>query len=351
MRGWVAVGGGGWVVVAQDIFAKFNIRALDQAKPYRFKAHAMSDAHVDAVMRLINPTQSGDGLSTTKVAPMASQFTTLLGWVRKGGSLRDGIPSVGTYKKVRRMLFTLAEGLKRVYRKWLGTAATINLLRDERHSRLFVRFRCSDLKGVRRIGVLGQSRIVGSTATNITITTKDIIAKFCQQNYGAPDVDLPEADPDTEDLPELYHHIRTSIHSLTVDSAGNEVAAGENMMHASSVTAHVNDEDGIQEAWAPHMKTIIRDKAHASRRILQRPWLCDAYLAAVAKSLILDAGSVAQLIQNSDDLRAWYQAASETSGSRFLSSTFSNMRAAKHRFESMCTPLSRICLDWEVVRA
>ena len=334
-------------MLAQDIFARFGIVKAEHMRPYRFRAHEDSDAHIDSVLRLINPAESPlstDDPSTSKSAPVTSQFITLLEWLRRGGGLRDGIPSVGAFRKLRRMVFALAEGLKRMYRTWLRTSVTINILRDERHSRLLLRFRCSDLKGVRHIGILGQPRIVTSSATNITIGTEDMLRKFCTKNYGAPDVPTT-VDPE---LP-LYDHIRKSIHALTVDAAGNEIAAGEAMMHPSSVTAHVDEED-IREAWAPNMTTIIRDKAHASRRILQRPWLCDKYLSAVANSLILDAGSVAQLIQHSYDLRAWYQAASENSKGRFLSSTFTNMRAAKHRFESMCTPLSRICVDWEAFR-
>ena len=221
---------------------------------------------------------------------------------------------MGGYRKLRRMTFALAEGLKRVYRSWMRGAITVNLLRDERHSRLLVRFRCADSEGVRHVGVLGQSRIVHSTATQITMTTKEMLDKFCTQNYGLPDSDhAPINDP------ELYDHIRTSIHALTVDAAGNEIAAGENMMSASSSTAHAVDE----EAWAPNMTIIVRDKAHASRRVLHRPWVCDEYLSAVANALILDSGSVAQLIEHSADLRAWYEEASVKSCERLLSSTFS----------------------------
>ena len=156
-------------------------------RPYRFHAHEKSDAHVDSVLRLINPTQcelASHDLPTAKSVPITSQFITLLQWLRRGGGIRDGIPCVGSYRKLRRMVFTLAEGLKRVYRKWLRTATTINLLRDERHSRLLVRFRCGDLKGVRHIGILGQARMVSSTATNNTIATKNILEKFCTRNYG-----------------------------------------------------------------------------------------------------------------------------------------------------------------------
>jgi hypothetical protein len=71
------------------------------------------------------------------------------------------------------------------------------------------------------------------------------------------------------------------------------------------------------------------------------------YLSAVASALITESSSLAQLTQHSDDLRSIYSDAVKESGSNYVSTCFGNLRAAKHRFESMCTPLSRIVLDWE----
>ena len=90
----------------------------------------------------------------------------------------------------------------------------------------------------------------------------------------------------------LFDHIRMNIHALTVDSAGNEVAAGEAMRSPNSNTAAAVGE----EAFAPNLRTIIRDKAHTSRRILQRPWNCDNFLSTISNVLSTDPGSVAQLV-------------------------------------------------------
>lgn len=103
------------------------------------------------------------------------------------------------------------------------------------------------------------------------------------------------------------------------------------------------------QGFTPNMSFIVRDKAHGSRRILSRPWACDDYLNTVASSLITDPSSIAQLIQHSEDLKAMYSEATKKSSCKYVATSFTNMRAAKHRFESMCTPLSRICLDWEAV--
>ena len=122
------------------------------------------------------------------------------------------------------------------------------------------------------------------------------------------------------------------------DSAGSEVAAAENSMEAQSRVAHSAGE----EASLPNNKLVIRDKAHASRRILERPWIVDAFLMFIASVLILIPGSLAQIIQHSDELRQMYMECCEDCPDDEVSTAFNGMRAAKHRFETMCERLCRL---------
>ena len=129
----------------QDVFARFEVRTVEALKPYRIKAHANSQAHQAAVLRMLShepgePVEVGDQLA----APAAEVFSSLLAWIRKGGCLRDGVPNVGHFKKAKMLSWTLAEALRRTYRTWLAASNTVALLRDERHSRLLVRFRCAN---------------------------------------------------------------------------------------------------------------------------------------------------------------------------------------------------------------
>ena len=324
----------------KDVIARYGIRCLTGFKPKRFQQHQRSPAHLAAVKRLLQPSVEivGQPLSKQAAAPSEVEFQAILHHIRKGGSLREGIPGIAHFTKAKTMVFLLAESLKRLYRGWLRSCCTINLLRDERHARLLVRFRCANLRGERGIGVMGQERIVQSTATKITETTLSIFKNFCTQNLGAPGLKDESAVWFDE---ELFEHIRSSVHALTVDSAGNEVASGENMMSSRSMTAIRG------EPCAPNLHTIIRDKAHASRRILQRPWACNEYLSMIGTSLLSASSSFAQLLQHSTDYQAWYQECSRRSSHRAVTTTFGHLRAAKHRFESMASPLSRLCLDWE----
>ena len=81
------------------------------------------------------------------------------------------------------------------------------------------------------------------------------------------------------------------------------------------------------EPCAPNLHTIIRDKAHASRRILQRPWACNEYLSMIGTSLLSASSSFAQLLQHSTDYQAWYQECSRRSSHRAVTTTFGHLRA------------------------
>ncbi|CAJ1336854.1 unnamed protein product, partial [Effrenium voratum] len=328
----------------QDVFARFEVRAVEALKPYRIKAHASSQAHQAAVLRMLShkpgePVEVGDQLA----APAAEVFSSLLAWIRKGGCLRDGVPNVGHFKKSKMLSWTLAEALRRTYRTWLAASNTVALLRDERHSRLLVRFRCANSQARRFVGVLAQGKLVKNTATNVTNLTKQLLNEFCTTNFGCPyyaksgHADIASFDSG------LFDHIREHIHSVTVDAASDEIAACTNMQHADSSTAV----DGA--AFCPNILAVIRDKAHCSRRILARPWSCDPYLDLVAGVLVSEKNSLSQMIQYSDDFRAWFFECCRDATTKATTTEFKHLRAAKHRYESLTAPLTRICLNWEAV--
>jgi len=76
----------------------------------------------------------------------------------------------------------------------------------------------------------------------VTEATKSALRIFCTRNH-APPFAQPEHKGVFDEA--LYDHVRQHLRALTVDSAGNEVAAGENMSVATSVTAHVPGEAAI----------------------------------------------------------------------------------------------------------
>ena len=173
----------------QDCFGRFEIQYITQFKPCRITAHSTSKGHVDA-MRCLIQGKAFDAEDPCDAAPPLESYECLLSWIRKGRSLRKGMPSVGHYqKKCKQMAFTMAEALKRLYRSWLRESSCISLLRDERRAQLLARFRCADSKGRRHVGTLGHVKAVKGTASRFNDLTMELLATFCTENAGAPQVD------------------------------------------------------------------------------------------------------------------------------------------------------------------
>ena len=82
---------------------------------------------------------------------------------------------------------------------------------------------------------------------------------------------------------------------IAVDSASDETLSADIM--------RPNTLAGLHGALTPNLRFVLRDKAHASRRIISRPWSADAYLKDVVLMLASGRRSMAQLIQHSLDIR------------------------------------------------
>jgi hypothetical protein len=127
---------------------------------------------------------------------------------------------------------------------------------------------------------------------------------------------------------ELTMHIRTKIEAVCVDSASNETNSAV-VMRNSGLT--------------PNLKVIIRDRAHASRRLLSRPWKVDPFLNEIAETVVMNSTSFGQRIQHSHDLREMYA----TNVQNYVSNPFKKSQglgAAKHRYESWAKPFAMVVM-------
>ena len=325
-----------------------------QCRLGHLRRHQESNVHMAAVLKMLgakNPElllrrRAQRGAKTpvkdkdsTLGRPTAQDFAKVLQAVQQGRP--DGVPGVAARSKARKLQFCVFEAMREHWREQLRGAASISLLRDERHKRLLLRFRCSNLDLQVTEGTFGQLKCnYSSSALGLAEATWRLLREFCTP--GSLDA-RPAAPPMDSDL---FEHIRLHIHSTTVDSASNEVTCAQDM--AAVLEA---DLGGLSkgERLLPQHKLIIRDRAHAARRTLSRPWHADVYLDTVVQSMTTGAHSIGQLIQRSDDFRAWYAEATERSSSKTCSSSFRNLRAALHRYETLVTPLSRIALDPESI--
>lgn len=89
----------------QDVWGRFEVQTVEALKPYRLKAHASSQPHQSAVLRVLNPAGSDPKMSVREEshAPKKEAYDTLLAWIRKGGSMRNGVDNVGHFRKVKMM--------------------------------------------------------------------------------------------------------------------------------------------------------------------------------------------------------------------------------------------------------
>lgn len=81
----------------------------------------------------------------------------------------------------------------------------------------------------------------------------------------------------------------------------------------------------------------------ATSRILQRPFAADAYLKQILADSVEDSGSMVQRIWNSAVMSRWLQ--QKVAAESVVAKRASNLRAAKHRFESITKPLGRMLLQ------
>ena len=243
--------------------------------------------------------------------------------------ISGGAPIGGSVR--RRLVWCVSEAIKEHDRQALTSARAVALFRDERKGRLAMRYKAVDADLTESSGTLGQERDFGTGATNITAATQRIITRMCTRFGSAP---ISTVEPIR--LPRLLEHIRHTVLCITVDSAADEVLSGE-MMRCTALS-------GTQMALTPNLKFVIRDKAHASRRIISRPWAADAYLKDIIVMMCRGRDSISRMVQCSLEIRRVFSNFVKSSRSKIVKSAVTNMRAACHRFESFQKPLGRTCI-------
>ena len=106
------------------------------------------------------------------------------------------------------------------------------------------------------------------------------------------------------------------------------------------------DNDDDQSVLTPNLKMIGRDKAHSFRRLMTRPITTDGYITETMDMFVQDKRCIPQKIHNSHELTQMFgeEVASVDNDAAYSNRTAS-LRAAKHRFESLSSPLGRILLN------
>uniref|UniRef100_UPI00333FAE32 hypothetical protein n=1 Tax=Limnohabitans sp. TaxID=1907725 RepID=UPI00333FAE32 len=103
----------------------------------------------------------------------------------------------------------------------------------------------------------------------------------------------------------LLQHMLSIIKFYYADVAGDEQVAGQRLMSGAQMEM---DDDACQCKWMwfDGLRLVGRDKTHAARRILTRPWKADAFLEECYNRMVLDHDSISSTIMNSAAISDWF---------------------------------------------
>lgn len=236
--------GGGSSITGKPCLANFNVR-LRTAHVSHLRRHAALPSHLSAVRAFLN-LDAQDAEGDERQAPPSDHFVKVWNSICSGQAPNAGVPGVGSRHKITQIVQCLAEGIRMIDRKWMMKAKSIAIARDERDSRLAVRFSLTTNDLECRHGMLGQARYFGSGAAAITAATAWVINDFATETVV------------TVGASNLVQHIRHTIHQLAVDSASDETLSARMMQKGAAL-------DG-ERPLTPNLQLITRDKAHGSRR-------------------------------------------------------------------------------------
>ena len=137
---------------------------------------------------------------------------------------------------------------------------------------------------------------------------------------------------------ELYRHIRENIILWNSDAAGDEQLAGN---ESRIWTPSANDVRPL----LPNLVFVHRDKAHAGRRVLRRPWLADEVLKGVHSSCV----GMFSVIQHSPAVKSWYQEAQRAMPSELK--VQKDLAWREMRFDSSAKPFAIMVMTFDSIVA
>lgn len=242
--------------------------------------------------------------------PCRISFQKTWAAVRGGRALDFLGTAAGRFIKNRRAIFCLAEGARQLDRAFLarcsGRKATrprVPLSQDVSNSRQLARFwGATDTLEV-RAGILGMARDGGTGHKAILRKTLSTLEDFCTPYHGAPPRGPSGGDHQVpaQRMDDLYNHIRNEATEVwNTDAGADEILAGKEAKLYGPRAADV-------APILPALKMINRDRAHASRRVVKRPWSADDFLASIHANLVMKKTSMVRVIQYSPAIKKWYQ--------------------------------------------
>ena len=158
-------------------------------------------------------------------------------------------------------------------------SSSVVLIRDERHGKMMVRLRLCESKTLNvRSGVLALETLSCGQAEEILRATRRGLTQFCQSRRNPPRGFRGHV-PDFDEG--LFKKLRQNCQMVVTDCASSELLA-QNIGAGSRKSSAADNEDPL----FPAQKIIGRDRAHASQRLLPRPWSADPELRDLMEDMM-----------------------------------------------------------------
>ena len=290
------------------------VRGCDPCRVDNICRHASAKQHARALRELGFLEQEDE---EECLAPSILQFRQVL--ERKPGqAFRSGVADVGGEKKVRKMVACLSDAAFMMDCEMLKNSWSILLQCDVKELRLAVRYQCCSADLQVRRGLLGVENIESKAHEQVVLGIQRSLERICSCNG--------ELDQDA------LTGIKQRVEVLNADGASDaQLALAE-----------------LRRTTFPNILFILRDKAHASRRLLSRPWNAIQEIQEVYDMIIGSKASFTSKIQHSDVLtRIFHQNIQQMDAVPSTAKRIKNLSLARHRFDSCQKPLSRFCLYLE----
>ena len=323
---------------SKEVFGTFGVRNLENLRLSNFRRHALSGAHKEAAKMYqlhCATAESTVGVGPCLDAPPLEEFRAVWLDVRKG--------TQRTERKGRTLERCLYEALRDTEVAFLGRAACVSLMLDERQGRLLIKHAASDRSLEVRWGVLAMMRDAGATAQDAAAAVHEAVRRICARRAVHPALRASRAAPRAH--ANAQEHIRSRIEMFTADGASNEQLAGR-LLHPAALRR------GAVEK-LPALRLVLRDRAHATRRVAERTFAADALLDNIMQVMVTGPNSVARLLKNSRAFQVAFEAEVRRQvrpgSAAELRSSVRNMSFAKQRFDSNAKPLGRAALNLDAL--
>ena len=317
-------------------FANYAVRTdLTLARLLR---HEHTAGHLRAVQAHffhlgLTTDPAGDGLP----APASADFLALLDRVTRGELEAQ---TRGGRKRSTSMAWCLYEAFREEERAFLDKAICMSVAQDAstRGHMLLTRYVACSPNMERRSGVLRITPAKAAGAVDLARAVRKAVRSMAYMRV--PHAGLLKLKKAAALVEDLAGHLEEITEVFVADGAADEQLAGR-MLHPQSQRSAPGDGQSLA---LPNLRLVVRDGAHAARRLLERTLPKDPYIKNVLTVLIWSKDSLAKLIQHSQAHQdIWQKLQVEL---RPDYPVLKNLGYAEHRFDSFSRPLRRMVVHF-----